>query len=203
MFDPIQIFINRTHAARFWFIMFMVSLSVNAVLPFLMVRALRSEEKYIVMDDAGTYHIARAKTMLEAHEIYEQVISDAVFAFYNRNPNGIDHERLFNQVYVDHALAYAKTEIERQMPEFAAKQMHQKAELARIESLSVDGKRILAVVRGQLGRSGQFRGQTFVEPQEFRMKMRLVANPYLHNNGRQPYVVSSMFQATRPLEPSS
>ncbi len=47
------------------------------------------------------------------------------------------------------------------MAEFRAKQLHQKAEIARIDILATRDNEVLAAVTGQIIRSGIFQDQAF------------------------------------------
>ena len=72
--------------------------------------------------------------------------------------------------------APAKAQVERvkEMAEFRAKQLHQKAGIARTDILATCNNEGLAAVTGQIIRSGIFQDQAFTEAFPFTLRLRLI-----------------------------
>ena len=73
--------------------------------------------------------------------------------------------------------------------EFRSKQLHQKAEIGRIDILATREEEILANVSGQVIRSGIFQEKAFLEAFPFTLHLRLLRNPNMAANGRFPTAV--------------
>jgi len=82
-------------------------------------------------------------------------------AFLERNPKDFDNADLLKLMFLKPALAKAQDERVKEMVEFRAKQLHQKAEIARIDILATRDNEVLAAVTGQIIRSGIFQDQAF------------------------------------------
>jgi hypothetical protein len=73
--------------------------------------------------------------------------------------------------------------------EFKAKQLHQKAEIAKIDFLETRADAVLTQVSGQLIRSGIFQERAFSESVPFVLKLKMRRNPNMVENGRFPTAI--------------
>ena len=79
---------------------------------------------------------------------------------------------------------------DREAVEFRAKQLHQKAEIGRIDMLGTRENEVLVKVTGQVIRNGIFQDKAFSEAFPFGLRLRLVRNPNMAANGRFPTAVA-------------
>jgi len=110
-------------------------------------------------------------------------------AFLERNPREFDHPDLLKQVFLKPAFNKAQDQRTREAVEFRAKQLHQKAEIGRIDILATRENEVLATVSGQVIRSGIFQEKAFTEAFNFKLSLRLLRNPNMALNGRFPTAV--------------
>ena len=95
----------------------------------------------------------------------------ATMAFLERNPKDFDNPDLLKLMFLKPALAKAQDERVKEMAEFRAKQLHQKAEIARIDILATREIEVLAAVTGQIIRSGIFQDKAFTEAFPFTLRL--------------------------------
>ena len=92
----------------------------------------------------------------------------------------------------------AQTEWKTEEPEFKAKQLHQKAEIAKIDFLETRTDAVLTQVSGQLIRSGIFQERAFSEAVPFTLKLKMQRNPNMVENGRFPTAIPDFkYEPTR------
>ena len=83
-------------------------------------------------------------------------------------------------------------------PEFKAKQLHQKVEIAKIEFLQTRSDAVLTQVTGQLIRSGIFQERAFTEAVPFTLKLKMRRNPNMLENSRFPTAIQDFkYEPTR------
>jgi hypothetical protein len=143
----------------------------------------------VIVDPAGTFFVSPLLRFQEARELHAQQSTLAAVAFLERNPKGFDHPELLKQMFLKAALEKAQTERAAEEPEFKAKQLHQKAELAKIDILQTRADEVLTQVTGQLIRSGIFQERTFTEAVPFTLKLKMRRNPNMVENGRFPTAI--------------
>ena len=128
-------------------------------------------------------------TVDEAKDLHAEQSTLATVAFLERNPKGFDHDDLLKQMFLKNALVKAQAERASEEAEFAAKQLHQKAEIGRIDILATRDNEVLTAVTGQIIRSGIFQDKAFTEAFPFTLRLRLIRNPNMSLNGRFPTAV--------------
>jgi hypothetical protein len=133
--------------------------------------------------------IGRVTQFSEARDLHVQQAELATMAFLERNPKDFDNPDLLKLMFLKSALAKAQDERVKEMVEFRAKQLHQKAEIARIDILATRDNEVLAAVTGQIIRSGIFQDKAFTEAFPFTLRLRLIRNPNMALNGRFPTAV--------------
>jgi hypothetical protein len=160
-----------------------------AVERFYLVRSFKERERVVIIDPSGTYYLAPLLSFPEARELHAQQSSLAAIALLQRNPKGFDHPDLLKQMFLKRAWQKANAESYAETPEFKAKQLHQKAEVDRIDVLQTREDFVLTQVSGQLIRNGIFDGKTFTEAVPFKLSLKLQRNPNMALNGRFPTAV--------------
>lgn len=187
--DPVRIFIDKDRLARFWFLAAVVVLIGAAVERIQLVKTLKERERVVIVDPAGTFFVSPLLQFQEARELHAQQSTLAAVAFLERNPRGFDHPELLKQMFLKHAHEKARAQWSFDEPEFKAKQLHQKVEIAKIEFLETRSDAMLTQVSGQLIRSGIFQERPFTEALSFTLKLKVRRNPNMLENGRFPTAV--------------
>ncbi len=187
--DPVRVFIDKDRLARFWFLAAVAILIGAAVERIHLARTLKERERVVIVDPAGTFFVSPLLQFQEARDLHAQQSTLAAVAFLERNPKGFDHPELLKQMFLKHAHANALAEWSAEEPEFKAKQLHQKAEIAKIDFLETRSDAVLTQVSGQLIRSGIFQERAFSEAVPFTLKLKMQRNPNMVENGRFPTAI--------------
>src|SRR6266481_9456984 len=133
--DPIRVLIDKDRLARFWFLAVITVLVGAAVERIHLTRTLKERERVVIVDPAGTFFVSPLLQFQEAKDLHAEQSTLATVAFLERNPKGFDHDDLLKQMFLKNALVKAQTLRSLEEAEFAAKQLHQKAEIAKITIL--------------------------------------------------------------------
>jgi hypothetical protein len=188
-FNPTRLFVEKDRLAWFWFLFAMAVLLISAVNCIFLVQSFKRSERVIVVDPANTYFVSPILKFEDAKELHAQQSELATIAFLERNPKTFDNEDLLKQMFLKAALAKAQAERHSEDSEFEAKELHQKAEIARIDILNTRENVVLTQVTGQLIRTGIFDGKAFTEAVPFQLTLKLLRNPNMALNGRFPTAV--------------
>lgn len=203
MFDAamsilVRVFVDKDRLARFWFLVAIAVLIGAAVERIHLVRVLKERERVVIVDPAGTFFVSPLLQFQEARELHAQQSTLATVAFLERNPKGFDHPELLKQMFLKAAQEKAHSEWTTEQAEFKAKQLHQKAEIAKIEFLETRSDAVLTQVSGQLIRSGIFEERAFSEAVPFTLKLKMRRNPNMVENGRFPTAIQDFkYEPTR------
>ena len=196
--DPIRVFIDKDRLARFWFLAAAAILVGAAVERIHLARTLKERERVVIVDPAGTFFVSPLLQFQEARDLHAQQSTLAAVAFLERNPKGFDHPELLKQMLLKQAHEKAQSEWSAEEPEFKAKQLHQKAEIAKIDFLETRSDAVLTQVSGQLIRSGIFQERAFSEAVPFTLKLKMQRNPNMVENGRFPTAIQDFkYEPTR------
>ncbi len=187
--DPTRIFIDKDRLARFWFLVAATVIVGAAVERIHLARTLKERERVVIIDPAGTYFVSPLLEFQEARELHAQQSTLAALAFLERNPKGFDHPELVKQMFLKAAHEKARSQWSGEESEFKAKQLHQKAEVAKIEFIETRVDAVLTQVSGQLVRSGIFQDRAFSEAVPFVLKLKMRRNPNMVENGRFPTAI--------------
>jgi hypothetical protein len=187
--DPTRVFIDKDRLARFWFLTAAAVLVGTAVERIHLARTLKERERVVIVDPAGTFFVSPLMQFQEARELHAQQSTLAAVAFLERNPKDFDHPELLKQMFLKDAFSKARSQWSKEEPEFKAKQLHQKAEIARIEFIETRADAVLTQVTGQLVRSGIFQDRAFSEAVPFVLKLKMRRNPNMVENGRFPTAI--------------
>ena len=188
-FDPTRLLVQRDRLPWFWFFFTVAVLLLSAMDRYHIVSLFKQRERVVIIDPAGTYYLSPLLQFSEARDLHIQQAELATMAFLERNPKDFDNSDLLKLLFLKPALAKAQDERVKEMVEFRAKQLHQKAEIARIDILATRDNEVLAAVTGQIIRSGIFQDKAFNEAFPFTLRLRLIRNPNMSLNGRFPTAV--------------
>ena len=188
-FDLTRLLVQRDRLPWFWFFFTVAVLLLSAIDRYHIVSQFKQRERVVIIDPAGTYYLSPLLQFSEAKELHIQQAELATMAFLERSPKDFDNSDLLKLLFLKPALAKAQDERVKEMAEFRAKQLHQKAEIARIDILATRDNEVLAAVTGQIIRSGIFQDKAFTEAFPFTLRLRLVRNPNMALNGRFPTAV--------------
>ncbi len=186
---PLDLFVDPAWAARLWFMVAAGAAGLAALQPYLLVRAYRTEERVVILDGAGTFHVSPLLGFEDAGKLHEQHGLLACLALLQRNPAGFDQPELLEKLFLPEALAQAKTDWAKHAEEFARKRLHQKAEVMKLTVLETRERVVLVQAEGQLIRTGSVGQQTFTEAPAFTARFTFARNPDLAANGRLPLAV--------------
>jgi len=187
--DPIRVFVDKDRLAKFWFLAAVAVLVGAAIERIHLARTLKERERVVIVDPAGTFFVSPLLHFQEARELHAQQSTLAAVAFLERNPKDFDHPDLLKQMFLKQAYEKARSEFTAEEPEFKAKQLHQKAEIAKIDFLETRSDAVLTQVSGQLIRSGVFQERAFTEAVPFTLKLKMLRNPNMVENGRFPTAI--------------
>lgn len=188
-FDPTRLLVLRDRLPWFWFAFTVAVLTLSAIDRYHLVSQFKQRERVVIIDPAGTYYLSPLLQFSEAKDLHVQQAELATMAFLERNPKDFDNADLLKLLFLKPALGKAQDERVRESVEFRAKQLHQKAEIGRIEILATRDNEVLAAITGQIIRSGIFQEKAFTEAFPFTLRLRLVRNPNMALNGRFPTAV--------------
>ena len=196
--DPIRIFIDKDRLARFWFLAAVAVLVSAAIERIHLIRTLKERERVVIVDPAGTFFVSPLLHFQEARDLHAQQSTLAAIAFLERNPKGFDHPELLKQMFLKAAHEKARSQWLAEEAEFKAKQLHQKAEIAKIDFVETRSDAVLTQVSGQLIRSGVFENRAFSESMPFTLKLKMLRNPNMVENGRFPTAIQDFkYEPTR------
>jgi hypothetical protein len=186
---PLDLFVNHAVAARLWCLVAVVAVGYSVIQPYLLIRAYRTRERVVVLDQSGTFHVSPLLGFEEAGKLHEQHTLLACLALFQRNPAGFDYPELLEKLFLPEALQKARAESAKTAEEFSAKALHQKVEVLKLTILETRDQLVLVQVEGQWLRHGTAAGQTFAETLPFTTRFTLARNPNLAANGRYPLAV--------------
>ena len=188
-FDPTRLFIQRDRLPWFWFFFTIAVLLLSAIDRYHIVSQFKQRERVVIIDPAGTYYLSPLLQFSEAKELHIQQAELAAMTFLERNPKDFDNSDLLKLVFLKSAFNKAQDERISEAVEFRSKQLHQKAEIGRIDILATRESEVLAAVTGQIIRDGIFQDKAFTEAFPFTLRLRLIRNPNMALNGRFPTAV--------------
>ena len=187
--DPIRVFVDKDRLAKFWFLAAVAVLVGASIDRIALAKTLKERGRVVIIDPAGTFYVSPLLHFQEARELHAQQSTLAAIAFLERNPKDFDHPDLLKQMFLKQAYAKARAEFTDEEPEFKAKQLHQKAEIAKIDFLETRTDAVLTQVTGQLIRSGVFEERAFTEAVPFTLRLKMLRNPNMVENGRFPTAI--------------
>lgn len=188
-FDLARLLVLRDRLPWFWFFFTVAVLLLSAFDRYRIVSQFKQRERVVIVDPAGTYYVSPLLQFQEAKDLHVQQAELAAQVFLARNPKDFDNLDLLKLMFLKKAFTKAQEQKTSESAEFRAKQLHQKAEIGRIDILATRENEVLASVTGQLIRSGIFQDKAFTEAFPFTLRLSLVRNPNMALNGRFPTAV--------------
>ena len=188
-FDLTRLLVQRDRLPWFWFFFTVAVLLLSAMDRYHIVSQFKQRERVVIIDPAGTYYLSPLLQFSEARDLQIQQAELATMAFLERNPKDFDNADLLKLLFLKSALGKAQDERIKESVEFRSKQLHQKAEIGRIDILATRDNEVLTAVTGQIIRSGIFQDKAFAEAFPFTLRLRLIRNPNMALNGRFPTAV--------------
>ena len=130
-FDLTRLLTQRDRLPWFWFFFTVAVLLLSAMDRYHIVSQFKQRERVVIIDPAGTYYLSPLLQFSEAKDLHVQQAELATMAFLERNPKDFDNPDLLKLMFLKSALAKAQDERVKEMVEFRAKQLHQKAEIGQ------------------------------------------------------------------------
>jgi hypothetical protein len=189
-FNPTRIFVDKDRTAFLWFCVAALAVLCAVAQPFYLIDKFKQRERVVIIDPAGTTYISPLLDFQEAKDLHAQQSTLAASAFLDRNPTGFDSPDLLKLMFLKSAYDKAFKQFGVDASEFKSKQLHQKAEIARIDILETREDFVMTQVSGQLIRTGIFQQQAFSEAVPFTLSFKMRRNPDMAKNGRFPTAVS-------------
>lgn len=192
-FHTVRLLTDVTFAARFWLGAFFVSQLIWMVclcLP-------RPQEYVVLVDGTGNGDRIPLTRFRAARSVHAQQARLATKAFLDRTPGGWDDPDVVEIMFLSRAFDQARAQLDGEADERAAKQLHQKAEIASVQFLTTADEEVLVQVKGQLVRAGLFQNRPFGETIPFQLSLKLLRNPDLALNGRFPMAVADFRYETQ------
>lgn len=184
----IEIFADRTKAARLWFVLFVIACIGFGIERVRLADSLGRKPQFIIMDGTS-YYIPRALDFTEARDLHVAQIHSAAECLFDRGPGGLDHQERLKRLFDKPSYQQAVRTVQEEAAEFEAKEIHQKIEIAGSKLLQVRDESVLATFEGQLIRSGIFEGKPFVEVLIVTGRFTFSRNPNIVVNGAYPTIV--------------
>ena len=131
----LRLFADHGWAARVWFLIAALAVAAAFIQPFFIISAYRTQERVVILDETGTYHISPLLNFEDATKLQTSQTLLACLALLEKNPNGFDYPDLLEKMFLPQALNQAKAIQSQQADELKAKQIHQKVEVFRLDVL--------------------------------------------------------------------
>jgi hypothetical protein len=193
---------------RLLVILVLVLIATNAIVPIALVSLLYRTQIVLVADEAGNLVIGPGVDFSDANKVHTTSAILATKALLDRNPTGFDMPELVENLYFNKSLRQAQEEVKAALPDLKLKSIHQKAEVAKVEVVSVRQAGKLQIyyinVSGQVVRSGRVAGTAIREVDNFSLQLECWRNPRLNENGRYPLVVAGYsYLQLEPANPNT
>jgi hypothetical protein len=185
--DPsLDIFTNRTFAARFWFGASVVLFIVALAEPYYITMANRIQQKVAIVDPSGDVHITPLLDFDAASSLHQDMATWACHALFMRGPKGPDMPKLLDALYIEPARSKALKLIGSESKSFETFEIHQKCEVSEYIPIQVKSDTVIATIRGQLVRTVRVSGQVQTYGVPFAVNLVMVENPDYSKKGRFP-----------------
>ncbi|MBV8970217.1 MAG: hypothetical protein JO331_14335 [Verrucomicrobia bacterium] len=175
---------------RLLWLALVLSIVGHLIVPICLVSVLQHPEKVALMDGTQSLIIAPLVPIEQSREILETISYWAAKSYLDRGPQGFDAPDTLERVFLPGAYEKAKSDFNKEAPEFARKNIHQKLEIGRIDLQNLGDSVYLSRVVGQILTQAQVGDEQVVQPQPVTLNLKLVRNPYLGRNQRYPFAVS-------------
>ena len=164
----------------------------SIVQPVLIIYLLQEakEEKVIVMDNAGNFHLVKSKSFKDTQKLQVECVKFAVKSLLDRSKNGVDDPTGLEQVFLmKNCGEQIQKLIKQEQKEFEKKNINQDCEISKIHILKQKKGVYLANITGQLIRTCSYMDHSYVDVKVFRLGLLLCKNPDISANGKMPLCV--------------
>src|SRR5471032_881276 len=103
----LRLFAEHGWAARVWFLIAAIAVAAAFIQPFFIISAFRTQERVVILDETGTYHISPLLNFENATKLQTSQALLACLALLERNPNGYDYPDIIEKMFLPDALAQA------------------------------------------------------------------------------------------------
>ena len=189
----LKLFNNNKAAAIFWFVLFMLTFCASLVQNAYIVHVLKKDEKVLVFDSAGVFHLAPAQTFDKARELKRHAAWLGVKSLFDRNPTGFDNPDLLKQLFLPDAMKQIEADFEGSRKMFADRKIHQKAEITKQGFLEKENY-VLAQMDVVLHMTGDFGGREIAHTRKEQVTLHMFRN---RNFGTNRYLPSAINKIER------
>lgn len=179
--------------SRFWLSIAAILFVTNLITPFFIISSMSSENKVVVLDNAGSFILTKATSFDEAKELHEYMVLQSCEALLSLNPEGYDYPELLERIYLTNALGKANQLFKNIEEEIKGKNVIQKPNIfsTKISKAVIDGVDcFIAEVQGEVVRGCKVGSTSYLEKEPFTLKLQLLRNKNLITNKRFPLAVN-------------
>ncbi len=165
---------------------------VSIIQPILIVKLLQeaNEEKVIVMDAGGNFHLVKSKTFRETRKLQIACVKFAVKSLLDRSAKGVDDQPGLEQAFLmKNCGEQVRNLIKKEQNEFDKKNINQDCEIGQINIIRQKKGYYLASISGQLIRTCKYMNHSYIDVKLFRLGLLLYKNPDISQNGKLPLCV--------------
>ena len=188
--NPAMIFRNDRIAARFFCYAFFIMTFIAIIQPIPYFVMINNRERVAIIGQDGSTIITPILDFKKAENVHMSIAKMATRTLLNRNPKGLDEPDLLKQLFLQEAYIKATNEVANQDKQFKREEFHQKCEILSVDLLQQKNGSIVAQVKGQLIRTGSYKGNPVVESYSFTLNLQMLKNPSLGENLRLPYAIN-------------
>ena len=164
----------------------------SVIEPILIIDLLQKadEEKVIVMDAAGNFHLVKSRPFEETKSLQVECAKFAARSLFDRSFRGVDDPEGLEQVFLMKNCGTQVKEIfQKEQKEFEKKQINQDCEIGQIHVIRQKNSYYLADISGQLIRTCNYMNHSYVNVKLFRLGLMMYKNPDISANGKMPLCV--------------
>ena len=195
---PMELF-GRPRDVNKWLVSALViTVFVNAAVSWQLAGYSQSRAQIVVMDESA-YYLPKSLDFADAKELHLAQIGLAMESLFDRGPGGIDHPERLKRLCERSAYRDAQELLKKDEAVFSSKSLHQKVEVKSVKLLGNENNSVLAVVEGQLLRTGDFNGSDFSEAMNVKARLLFIRNPAIVANGAFPTILRTIQVEISPV----
>ena len=150
-----------------------------------LVKALKTRP-FVVASSPSGYHVPIVEELGRADEMHHRQAELVLQTLLNRGQSGVDSPERLRLLCTQEGFRRVGEHLREENPEFTAKSLSQKVEIARVKLLTTSDRKVMVRAEGQLLRMGIFEGGPFQEVLPFTAELVLVFNRDLLVNNKYP-----------------
>lgn len=150
------------------------------------------QQTVFVIDGSGSVHYGPLESVANLNSpLYQNAALLATQATLQRSPVGLNLPEIATSLFNQKSFEKLKKDVEHQLPDIRARDLHQFPEISKIEALSDKKGTRLIRVEGMIVRSGVFGGVPISDQQKkFTIVFAFIPNPNLGQRQQSPLIVS-------------